>query len=570
MAVLFLAVPQGLAYATVAQLPPVMGLYAASIPTIVGSLTRSSRHVISGPSNALSLLVGASVGAMLGHDPIQSALLLALMVGLLQVAAGLLRLGGVVDYISSAVVLGYITGAAVLIAAGQLQVVVGATGPRGALWPTLVGIVQQVPHAHWVSVTVAACTVLAIIGVRRLSKRTRRRLPAAIIAMVAATGTSVGFDLEAYGLAVLGDLAPIPLGFPPVGLPPLDAWMALLPAAIACTVLSLVESSAVARSIASRSGQRIEPSTEFFGQGLANVAAGLFGGYPVSGSLTRSELNARTGAKSRLAGVLTGVFMLAIVLFFAPLLEHVPVASLAGLLLVVAYDLIDPARIRRTLHTSKADATALLATMIGTWTLSLDTAIYLGVGISLVLFLRKAKLLVVRELVVGDDGLLREDDFVSRRTDDQCRRIRLLHVEGSLFFAAAGELQTMLDDAARPEWVRVVVLRLKRARGVDMTTAGVLERFARKLQAQQRHLLLVGMNAETMKVLTRAGVVDVVGDDNLFPTRDRWFGALDAARARAVSLCGQDCGSCPLARIHLRASANPNEPDPHRHAPVKE
>jgi sulfate permease, SulP family len=560
-AVLFLAVPQGLAYATVAQLPPVMGLYAASIPTIVGSLTRSSRHVISGPSNALSLLVGGSVGAMLGHDPVTSALLLALMVGLLQTGAGLLRLGGLVDYISSAVVLGYVTGAAVLIAAGQLYAALGISGPRGALGPTVIGVAQSLAQAHWGSVSIAAGTMLVIVGTRLLSRRIGRRLPAAIIAMAAATTVSIVFDLEALGLFVLRDLAPIPRGLPSMALPPLDAWLDLLPAAIACTVLSLVESTSVARSIASRTGQRLEPSTEFFGQGLSNVAAGLFGGYPVSGSLARSELNLRTGARSRLAGVLTGSFMLALLPFSGPLLERVPLAGLAGLLLVIAWDLVDPGRIRRTLRTSNADAIAFLATMLGMWTLSLDDAIYLGIGISLVLYLRRAKLLIVRELIVDEEGLLREADFTSQRSDDRCPRIRLLHVEGSLFFGAAGELQTILDDAARPSDVRVVVVRLKRAHGLDVTTAAVVEHFARQLRVQGRHLLLVGMDDDTMRVLERSGVADAIGSDNLFPTRKRWFAALDAARERAVALCGRDCGSCPLARAHLRASA---EPDPVR------
>lgn len=569
-AVLFLAVPQGLAYATMAQLPPVMGLYAASIPTVVGALARSSRHVVSGPSNALSLLVGASVGSALGHDPVQSAILLALMVGVLQVGAGLLRLGGIVDYISSAVVLGYITGAAVLIGAGQLYAAVGTSGPRGALWPTIVGVVEQLPQTQWVSVAVALCTVFAIVGLRWLARRIHRTLPAAIVAMTGATVANVVFGLAEHGLATLGDLAPIPSGLPPMGLPPLGAWVDLVPAAVACTVLSLVESSAVARSIASRTGQRLEPSTEFFGQGLSNVAAGLFGGYPISGSLARSELNERSGARTRVAGILTGALMLAVLLLFGSLLEHVPVATLAGLLLVVAYDLVDRARIRKTLRTSKADAAAFLATMIGTWTLSLDMAIYLGVGISLVLYLRKAKLLVVRELVVDDEGLLREQGLGVAPSGDRCPRIRLLHVEGSLFFGAAGELQTALDDVARPEGVRVVVLRLKRAHGLDVTTADVLERFARQLRDRGRQLLLVGMDPETMRVLDRFGVSDVVGRDNMFPTRGRWFAALDAARSRAVELCGEGCETCPLARVQLRAAADRNTSERAPRAPDDE
>lgn len=559
--VLFVAVPSGLAYATIAQIPPVMGLYAAAVPTIVGSLTRSSRHVLSGPTNALSLLVGGAVSAGLGLDPVQTVLALALMVGLMQVGAGVLRLGSVVDYISSAVVLGYITGAGILIGVGQLHNLTGTSATPGRIWDTVGGFIEQLPQTQWTSVAVGAGTIAGVVAIRLLSRRIGRQIPAAILAMAGSIAANLALGLEARGLKVVADLAPVPRGLPDLTIPTLEGGLVLVPAAVACAVLSLVESSAVARSIASRTGQRLEPSTEFLGQGLSNVAAAFFGGYPVSGSLSRSALNEQTGARTRVAGILTGALMIGVLLLFGSLLDHTPVASLAGLLVIVAYDLVDAERIKKTVRASPADAAALVATMIGTWTLSLDMAIYLGVGISLVLVLRKARLLVVRELVVDDEGLLREQELGEGAVEDRCPQICLLHLEGSLFFGAAGELQSALDDAARPEQVRVVVVRLKRTRGLDVTTAAVFEAFAKRLQERGRHLLLVGMKDPEMRVLERAGVAGIVGSENLFPTRKRWFSALDAARARAVELCGQECETCPLARVRLRAAAASGDED---------
>ena len=194
--------------------------------------------------------------------------------------------------------------------------------------------------------------------------------------------------------------------------------------------------------------------------------------------------------------------------------------------------------------------------MVGTWVLSLDLAIYLGVGISLVLFLRHARLLRVRELVLGEGGTLQERLLDAAPTSGRCPRIRILHVEGSLFFGAAGELQSALDEAARPSDVAVLIVRLKRAQGLDFTSAGVLEATAASMTARGQHLLLVGMTPAMMTVLERSGVANAIGGDNLFPTRERWFSALDAARARAVSLCGRDCETCPLAHVRFAATAD--------------
>lgn len=554
VAVLFLAVPQGLAYATIAHLPPVMGLYAAALPTVVGAIFRSSRHVISAPSNAVSLLVGAAVVSKIEADPVQMAVTLALMVGLFQAAAGLLRLGALVDYISSSVVLGYITGAGVLIGAGQLYNVTGTHGPRGHLQVTLMGWLGTLGQADLLAVSMALAAAALVLSLRWLNQRLPFRLPTATVAMTGALLAVVTFDLDARGLSVIADLAPIERGLPAPALPTLGGFWKLLPIAVAVTVLSLVESSAVARSIATKTGQRLDASTEFFGQGLANVTAAIFGGYPVSGSLARSALNERAGAKSRMAGVFTGLLMVGVLLVVGPLLDRTPIAALAGLLLVVAYDLIDPVRIRQTLRASPGDAVAFVVTLLGTWLLSLDLAIYLGVGVSLVLHLRKARLLAVRDLGVNEDGQLVERSFGTGIGGCPC--IRILHIEGRLFFAASGELQAVLDDALRAEALSVLIVRLKRAPGLDASTAAVFASAAETARLNGRHLLLVGMGPEAMQVLERSEAAKSIGAKNLFPTEARWFAALDAARMRALELVGRGCEPCSLRGAHFAAQAS--------------
>ncbi len=542
LGVTFLAVPQGIAYAIIAGLPPVMGLYAAAVPVIVGSLLRSSRHVITGPTNALSLLVGAAVLSHAGIDPMVIGVTLAVMVGLFQVAAGALRLGAVVDYISKPVVLGYITGAALLIVLGQLTSATRTSVAPGHRLVQTWKWIETLPDASTGAVLLALATAIAILGLRAISKK----IPAALLALALATAASLAFDFAAMGFRTVRDLAPVPASLPPLTLPDWQVAPELMAAAVACTVMSLVESSSVARAISARTGQTVDPSVEFTGQGIANLVSGLFGGYPTSGSLARSALNA--GAPSRLSGVISGVMLLVMLLTMGPVLDATPIAALAGLLFVIAFDIVDLTVIRRLSRTSWPDAAAFAATFAGTLILSLDTAIYLGVGISIMLFLRRARLLVVHELGVDPQGHVREidsedDDGIWRR----CAHVRMLHLEGRLFFGVEGELQTALDEVLADHTVRVLLLRLKRTQGMDATIAAVLRNAALRLQADNRYLLLAGVRSDTLPLLERAGVTETVGAENLFASERKWFGSMNAAMQRALVLSAeQHDEDCPL------------------------
>ena len=546
LATTFLAIPQGVAYAMIAGLPPVMGLYASVVPTIVGSLFRSSRHVVSGPTNAVSLLVGGAVGALaqdLGAAPAEVAISMALMVGLMQLGAGLLRLGSVVDYISTSVVLGYITGAGVLIGVGQLHNLTGTAGARGDVLTRVTAWLAGLDALNPTALGMAVATALLVLALRPLGEK----VPGELLALVAATAASLALGLGDR-LAVVGDLAPVPASLPPLTMPTLvDPGLALV--ALAATVLSLVESSSLARSIADKTGDRLDISVEFAGQGLSNIAAAFTGGYPVSGSLSRSALNHSAGAQTRLGGVLGGVFVAVALVAAGPLIERVPIAALAGLLMVVAARLVSVDRIRQAFRAGRADGLAFLATLAGTWVLRLDHAIYLGVSISIVLFLQRARMLVVRELRVDPNGRLREFK-PEDGPPDAC--VRIVHVEGPLFFGAAGELRDALGEIAGDE-VQALVVRLKRTQGMDLTSATVFAAIAEGLAAQGRHLVLVGMRPDAMRVLERSGAAARIGPDNLFPTREGWFEAMDEGVRRALAL-GDAPDESPLRRyLEIRA-----------------
>jgi SulP family sulfate permease len=544
---IFMAVPQGVAYALIAGLPPAVGLYAATVPTIVGSLFRSSKHVVVGPTNAISLLVGGAIATGLGADPITVGVTLALMVGIMQWGAGFLGLGALVDFISSSVVLGYITGAAVLIGVGQLPNLTGTEGARGHILYRIGAWIEGLGATNGATLTVGLGTAALILVLRRVN----RRLPGPMIAMALATLASYLLGLDEMGVTRVRDLNPVPRGLPPFTLPELSLVGALLPFAVAASVLSLVESSAVARGIAAQTGQRLDPAAEFMGQGLSNVAAGFFGGYPVSGSLSRSALNHRSGARTRMAGVYSGLLMIAVLLVLGPLVNETPIASLAGLLLIVVGDFIDRVRIIATVRAGPSDGITFLATLLGTWALSLDKAIYIGVGISLIFVLRQARLVTIRELTIDDEGHLQEvgplpDEETQQRISSA---IRVLQVEGRLFFGIEGELRNALDDAIRDDRVKVLVVRLKRSQGMDITVARVFEEIAGQLRNRGGTLLLAGVAPDAEKVLERTEVLDELGADNVFSARSRWFESLGVAIQRARELTG-----VPDPSVHPHAS----------------
>ncbi len=544
LAVAFLAVPQGVAYALIAGIPPAMGLYAATLPALLASLLRSSRHVVAGPTNAVSLLVGSAVAIHADLDPATMAVTLALMVGVIQVTAGGLRLGALVDWISAPVVLGYITGAGLLIGLGQLHNVTGTVGGTGRVDQKLLTWVGGLGDADLLSIGVALGTAVVIVVLRKLN----RRLPGAILAMAGAIALTMVLGLDERGLTTIADVSVIEGGLPALTLPDLSLVQVLLPTAVAVAVLSMVESSSVARDIASRSGQRLALSSEFLGEGVANLSAAFLGAYPVTGSLSRSALNEREGAATRASGMMAAVVVMGGVVLAGPLLNFTPIASLAGLLLVVAVGLVHTDHIRRVMRSHLADKLSFVVTVAGCMTLHLDQAIYLGVGISLVSYLRQARLVRFRDLVVDGSGRLREVSPRGRRIEDgsfvsdavqYCAHVHVLNVQGSLFFGAAGELQAALDEVMATR-ATVLVLRLKRARHLDVTISDVLVAASRQLSAEGRHLMIVGLTSSAHRYLDEVGTLDELGRDKVFArSRDHWFAALEEAVQHALELAGQ-------------------------------
>lgn len=511
-------VPQGVAFATIAGMPPEYGLYAAMLPAVVAALWGSSWHLVSGPTTAISIVVFATMSPLAEPGSAQFVALvltLTLFVGVFQLLLGILRLGTLVNFVSHTVVLGFTSGAAVLIAASQVKNFFGLPIPRGASVAEVAqGLLMHLAEVQPWIVLVALATLL----VCALSKYLWPRLPHMIVGMVAGSALAAALNAwlgpQATGLSSIGALT---IGFPPLS-SPYWSWetaQRIAPIAAAVALLALTEAVSIARAMALSSGQRIDGNQEFIGQGLSNIVGAFFSGYASSGSFNRSGLNYVAGAQTPLAAVFSAGFLLLIMLFLAPLAQYLPTAAMAGVLFVVAWGLIDTTQILETWRASRSEFGVLLATFLATLTLQLEFAIYVGVGLSLILYLRRTSQPGVEDVkpVPGRSAPM----FSTDTGLPDCPQLKIVRINGSLFFGAVNHLQEAFQaiDEANPAH-RHVLLVASGINFIDLGGAHMLAQEAARRKALGGALYITHLKDEPMATLRQSGVYDQIGATHFF------------------------------------------------------
>lgn len=378
--------PQGVAFATLAGLPPQYGLYAAMFPCIVAALFGSSRLMVTGPANAISLTTMALIAplALVGSaDYIRLVLTLSFLVGAMQLLLGLARVGEIVERVPHSVVVGFTAGAAMLIIVNQLPVALGLNPVRvSSVWKQLQAVVSSIGLTQPPALLAAALTVAVAV----LARPWNRWVPAMLVAVVAG---SLSVKLMAWtvpGWPVLATVQALPGALPPLSWPDLsiDTVRSLFGATLVMTLLALTEATAIAKAVARKYQDVLDGNREFIGQGLANLSGAFFSSMPASGSFNRSGVNVEAGARTPLAAASAAVFLVLILSLVAPLARHLPLAVIAGLLFVVAFGLIDHREMRRLWVEEPLERLPLAVTLIGTLTLSLEWAILLGITSALV------------------------------------------------------------------------------------------------------------------------------------------------------------------------------------------
>ncbi|TMG77256.1 MAG: SulP family inorganic anion transporter [Betaproteobacteria bacterium] len=545
--------PQGVAFATLAGLPPEYGLYCAMVPAIVAALFGSSLHTVAGPTNPVSLMVLASLAPLATPGTphyIELALTLALMSGVIMVTMGVLGLGALVNFMSSTVVVGFTAAIGVLIFASQLGNFLGiAPGPGASLTELVAGTFSRLEDTQaWV--VVAAAGTLAIGA---LSRRALPKIPPMLVAMLA--GSLLAFALnhalgaERTGLRTLGPLAG---ALPPLSIPDLSAGtlQSLLGAAIAVALVSLTQAVSIAHAIALKSGQRIDNSQEFIGQGLANVAAAFFSGFPTSASVNRCGINYESGAKTPMSAVFAAALLILVLLAVAPLAAYLPIAVVAGILFLVAWSLIDFRRIRKILSTSRGEGAVLAVTFFATLLLDLEFAILVGVLASLVLYLNRTSHPIMRSLVPDPRHSQRkmtevEDSLL------ECPQLKILRIEGSIYFGAVSHVERHFDILReRSPGQKHLLLMSKSINFVDMAGAELLVEEARRRREAGGQLYFYSLRKPVEELFERGGYIAELGRENIFRGKREAIGGVftrldQSVCARCRARIFEECASVP-------------------------
>ncbi len=513
--------PQGVAFAVIAGMPPEYGLYTAMVPAIIAALFGSSWHLVSGPTTAASLVLFASLSMLAepgSEQYVTLAITLTFMVGITQIIMGYAKLGTLVNFISHSVIIGFTAGAAILIASNQIKHFFGVEIPRGLHFhEILLHFSGQVNLINPYVTLVGVATLLSGIMIKRFTPR----VPYMIVAML--VGSIVGVMLDAwYGNAVthIKTVGALPASLPPLSMPDFSpaTLKELAPAVLAVTLLALTEAISIGRSIAIKTGQHIDSNQEFIGQGLSNTVGSFFSAYVATGSFNRSGVNYQAGAKTPIAAALSGLLLIGVVLAVAPLAAYLPNAAMAGILVLVAWGLIDFHHIKKIFQASRSDFTVMALTFVATLTLELEFAILLGVMLSLVVYLNRTSRPKVVSRVPNPADPKRA--FTTDSRLPECPQLKIVRIDGSLFFGAVSHVAESLRRfrEQNPQQNNLLLI----ASGINFIDVAGAELLAQEAQTYRRlggKMYFYRIKEGVCGPLRRGGYIAEIGDENMFVSK---------------------------------------------------
>lgn len=516
-------VPQSMAYAQLAGLPPYYGLYASFLPGIVAALFGSSRQLATGPVAVVSLMTAAALEplALTPDLYVAYAIALALMVGIFQLALGALRLGVLVDFLSHPVVIGFTNAAAIIIATSQLSKIFGVVVEKGehhydTIWRVIVAASTET-HMYTLAMGLLAIAIMALM------KKFTPRLPNVLIAVVVTTLISFFIDYEGAGGKVVGV---VPAGVTMPGIPAGLSWdilVQLITTAVIISVIGFMEAISIAKAMAARTRQRLDPNQELIGQGFGNMISGLFQGYAVSGSFSRSAVNINAGAVTGFSAVVTGLAVGATLLFLTPLLYHLPQATLAAVIMMAVINLVKIEPIIYAWRVQPHDGIVAIVTFGLTLIVAphLETGIVTGVLLSLGLFLFRTMRPRISVLSRDPDGTLRDAEVRQLAT---CENISVIRFDGPLFFANTGYFNdTVLDRVAAKPDLKFVIIDAEGINEIDATGEEMLHELDKRLKSLGIELLIARAKKQIMDILSRTGFVEAMGVDRFFRLRTHAF-----------------------------------------------
>lgn len=529
-------IPQGMAYAMLAGLDPIIGLYSSVVPLIVYALLGTSRQLAVGPVAMVSLLVASGVGAIVTNDPVQylaGAVMLTVLVGGLQLLMGVARLGFLTNFLSHPVLSGFTSAAALIIGMSQLKHLMGVNlGRSHYIHETAIEAISRAGETNLITFGIGAASIAVLMGLKKVAPR----FPAALAVVVGSTLAVVGLGLDAQGVSIVGD---VPAGLPSPSLPVLDVeqMTALIPTALTIALVGFMESIAVAQAFARRHKYDIEADQELIALGGANLAGALFSAYPVTGGFSRTAVNDQAGAKTPLASILTAVVIALTLVFFTPLFHYLPKAVLAAIIMTAVAGLVDVKEVKHLWKVDRSDLVLLGLTFFATLAFGIEQGILVGVGASMLWFVHQTTRphLAVLGRLPGT-SVWRN---IKRNPDaEQAPGVLAIRMDAPFFYGNTRYLKTNLAslEAEAKAPLRAIVLDTSAIGQIDSSAVAALRELATDLGKRNVALYLAGIRGPVRDAIERSHLHDVL-PSNRFPL------CVEAAVSEVVgaSWQGRDC-----------------------------
>ena len=516
-----IVIPQAVAFAIIAGLPPIYGFYTAMITPIIAALFGSSYHLISGPTTAISIVVYATISKFV--DPtsdieayVSLTLVLTFMAGVAQFAMGLARLGKLVNFVSHSVIIGFTAGAGILIAFKQLKFVFGVNVPQGSTFYEIIGYIgTHISETNLYVFGVAIGTLVIALIIKFFIKPLSRYYM--LIAMVAGSFLAIALGGEANGIETVGN---IPSNLPPFRVPDftLENFGKLSSGAIILALLGLIEAVAIGKAIGLHTHQKINSNQEFIGQGLSNMIASFFSSYAGSGSFTRSGVNHQAGAKTPMSAIFAAVFLMIVLLLFAKYAAFLPKPAMGGIILLVGYNLIDFHHIKQVFKSSKRELLVLSVTMIGTLFLELEYALLAGIFTSLFFYLEKTSQPNIAELGLNDGG--RFINVIRDSSLNVCPQIKVNRIDGSINFGAIEIISNYFTKLYEDNEFKHVLIQANGINFIDLAGAEWLAHEVVKWQLRGGGIYFTGLKIISQEVLKNGGFLKVMGTHNFYTDKN--------------------------------------------------
>lgn len=512
--VAIMLIPQGMAYAMLAGLPPVIGLYASTIPLIIYALFGTSRQLAVGPVAMVSILVfsGVSVIAKPGtNEYIALVLLLALLIGVMQLAMGLLRLGFLVNFLSHAVISAFTSAAAIIIGLSQLKELLGIPIQSSQIFAIIWEVITKAHEIHLTTLMIGASSIILLVGIKKWIPK----LPGPLVIVVLSTVVVYLFNFQDMGINIVGS---VPQGLPSFSIPSMriDAVVSLFPIALTISFIGFMESIAMAKAIAAKEKYKIDANKELIGLGLANIGGSFFSAYPVTGGFSRSAVNYEAGARTPLATIITAILIMLTLLFFTPLFYYLPKAVLAAIIIVAVYSLIDLNEPKKLFAVQKVDGMTWLITFVATLTLGIEKGILIGAAFSLLVFIWRSANPHIAELgFVEKESVYKNiSRYPEAKTDS---KVLLYRIDSALFFANMAFLEEKLCNIVRKrQTIRWIILDFSAVNSIDAVALHAFLDLVENCQNKGRTIFIAGMKGPVRDLFKKSTAVQQLSDQSKF------------------------------------------------------